>query len=172
MSRLIVERGIAPCPGASIVVVPRRRRRGGWMPLEADAVVDAIEEAGPRALVAARAAGDDPGASLLPGVAALMGRRIVRLPAEPDVAAWVIAMAGAWLAEGEDICRALDVLAGAAACVAEPPRRGSGAASWLALRPRALVRWARRAWRPCLRCGAGGLVGAPCAGCGVRVVAA
>jgi hypothetical protein len=170
---VVAEEGLAAAVGGpsldGVVVVPRPRRprRRGWADLDPDAVVEALERAGPDAVVLARAAADDPGARALPALAAIMGREVVRLPADADAAAWVVAMAGTLGPGGVEPARSLQVLVSAAAAPALPRRPvGAGDARMPALRPGVLARWAACVWRPCGRCGGGGLPGAPCGRCG------
>jgi len=176
MTALVVEEGLAESvAGAPPLVVVRRdcRARGrGWATLCPEAVVDALEAAGAGAVVLARAPLADAGARALPQVARLMGREVVRLPDDPDGAAWAVAMAVAWGREDRLACR-LQVLVGAAGGVPTLPRRSIGGRARVpALRPRVLARWAGCVWRPCGSCGGGGLPGAPCGRCGAGILGA
>lgn len=179
MTALVVEEGLAAGVGGppldGVVVVPRgRARRGaGWADLDPDDVVEALDRAGPGAVVLARPALADPGARALPALAGVMGREVVRLPGDGDAAAWVVAMAGRLAPLAVGPARLLQVLAGAASAPVLPRRPiGAGAARMPALRPGVLGRWARCAWRPCGRCAGGGLPGGPCGRCGGGLAAA
>jgi hypothetical protein len=175
---LVVEDGLAaaagPRPDAVVVIRrPWRRRGGGRVELDPEAVVEALHRAGPDAVVLARPAAADPGARSLPALAAVMGREVVRLPEDVDAAAWVVAVAGGLVPLGAEAARRLQVLVGAATAAALPRRPvGAGTARMPALRPRVLARWAGCAWRPCGRCAGGGLPGAPCGRCGAGLAAA
>lgn len=180
MTAIVAEEGLtAVVPGRrleGVIVVarPPRRRGGGRADLAPEAVIEALERAGPDAVVLARPAGADHGARALPALAAIMRREVIRLPEDDDAAAWVVAMAGALAPVGPEPARCLQVLAGAAAAAASSlPRRpvGAGAARMPALRPGVLARWAGCAWRPCARCGGGGLPGASCGRCGAGLAA-
>jgi hypothetical protein len=173
---VVVELSLAPASaagsGEGLVVVPRTRRRRGWADLDPDAVVDALDRAGPGAVVLARTPLADAGARALPALARIMGREVVRLPAEGEAAAWVVAVAGTLSAAGADPSRRLQVLVGAAAAPALPRRPvGAGPARMPALRHGVLARWAGCAWRPCARCAGGGLPGAVCGRCGAGLAA-
>lgn len=161
--RSLVDRvaGLEAC--GHVCSVPRERHRGRWAPLAADAVVDVLEAAGQGAVVLARPAAADPDTCALPGLARIMRREVVLLPASIDRAAWVLAMAAHL--EGGDRdggLRALQALAGMAAV------RPETAASPTP-RPAVLLRWALRGWRPCRRCGGGGHAGALCGRCGTHI---
>jgi hypothetical protein len=177
VTAVVVEQGVADAVRRGpdddrLVVVPRASRRGrGRAPLDPDAVVDALERAGPSALVLARSPAADPGAGVLPALAAVMGREVVRLPDALEAAAWVVAVAGR-LAPGPGLARRLQVLVGAAACPVLPRRPVGEGAEVPAVRPRVLARWAGCVWRPCARCAGGGLPGASCGRCGAGLVAA
>jgi hypothetical protein len=174
---VVVEEGLAaavggpPADGVVVVPRPRGRRRGVRADLDPDAVVEALDRAGPGAVVLARSVSADPGGRALPALAAVMGREVVRLPDEGEAAAWVVAMAGGLASPGAHPARRLQVLAGAAAAPVLP-RRPVGAARMPALRPGVLARWAGCVWRPCGRCAGGGLPGAPCGRCGAGLAAA
>ncbi len=113
----------------------------------------ALSELGGDAVVVARPATADPGASALAAIGGLMGAPVVRLPADEHAAGWVVAIAAR--PDVPATARVLEVVVGLASCGgAVPP-----------IRPAVLARWAARAWRPCGWCGAGGLAGASC-GCG------
>jgi hypothetical protein len=174
---VLVEEGIAAAAGGAgraLTVVPRapRRRGRGRAALEPDAVVDALDRAGRGTIVLARSPAADPGAAVLPALAAVMGREVVRLPDDADAAAWVVALAGA-LAPGDgDLPRRLQVLVGAAASPVLPRRPvGAGAVRMPAVRAGVLARWAGCVWRPCARCAGGGLPGAACGRCGAGLLA-
>jgi hypothetical protein len=177
MMPVVVERSLAPAASAQgrpIVIVPRARRRGRWSAIEADAAVDAIDRAGPEAIVLARPAAADTGAARLMEVARLLAVPVVRLPAEEAAAAWVIATATHRQFEGEALVRRLQVLVGVAAGRARLPSRPVDAGPAMpALRPGVLARWAGCVWRPCALCPGGGLTGAACGRCGspLRVAA-
>jgi len=175
VTSLVVEEALARAvPGAragrlQVVRRDRRARGRGWAELSADAVVAALEAAGAAAVVLARAPSADPGARALPALARIMGRQVVRLPADADGAAWAVGMAAAW-EPGEGLARRLQVLVGAAGGAQTLPRRSVGQRARMpAVRPVVLARWAGCAWRPCGRCAGGGLPGAPCGCCGAGV---
>jgi hypothetical protein len=180
MTAIVVEEGLAlavAAPrGERVVIVPRpsRRRGGGPDGLDPDAVVEALERAGPGAIVLARPPAADPGARALPALAAVMGREVVRLPEDAEAAAWVVAVAAVLDRGAGATARRLQVLVGTAAAAPALPRRpvGAGAARMPALRPGVLARWAGCVWRPCARCGGGGLPGAACGRCGAGLAAA
>ncbi len=170
MRTLVTEAAVAARATAGprpLVVVPRARRRGRWADLDADAVVAAIADAGAGAVVLARPAADDPGAAALPALAAVMGAARVRLPGDAGLAGWVLSVARHPHFNDTLLLRRLEVLAGAAGAPSGLPRRTSDdGASVPSVRPRVLARWAGCVWRPCPRCGGGGLAAAPCARCG------
>lgn len=170
MSALVVERSVAAwaLPGSRpMQVVPRRRRRGRWLDLDADAVIEAIDAAGHDPIVLARPAADDPGASCLPALGVLLGAAHVRLPGDPARAGWVVSVATQPSFGDGSSLRRLEALVGAAAGGASLPGRGTDEVRGVpAVRPGVLARWAGCAWRPCARCGGGGLPGAACARCG------
>ncbi len=169
MRPIVVEAALAQHTAAGarpVVVVTRGRRRGTWREVTADAVVAAIDAAGADAVVLARSPGDDPGGARLPALARLMGLPVVRLPTDPGLAGWSLALATHPELCDDDLVRRLEVLVGAAAS-ADLPRRHAGDGPRVpALRPGVLSRWAGCAWRPCARCGGGGLAGAACGRCG------
>jgi hypothetical protein len=174
---VVVEEGLAAAAGAvrATTVVPRapRRRGSGRAALEPDTVIDALDRAGTAAVVLARSPAADPGAAVLPALAAVMGHEVVRLPDDADAAAWVVALAGALAPGGEDLPRRLQVLVGAAASPVLPRRPvGAGPVRMPAVRAGVLARWAGCAWRPCARCAGGGLPGAACGRCGAGLLAA
>lgn len=147
-------------------VVPRRRRRGRWLRLEPAEVLDALDRAGPGALVLAATPCADPGASALAGLARLGGVEVVLLPARAREAAWAVALARAWARAGEAaLARRMQAAPGLAA-------RCTGGGEGAGLGWRALGRVAAAAWRPCRWCGSGGGAGAWCARCGAGAVAA
>lgn len=170
MSALVIEASVAASAaprGRPAVVVPRRRCRGRWQPVEADAVVAAIERGGAGAIVLARPPYVDPGAAALVAVARLLGVPAVRLPVDRVATGWVVAMASHPDFAGDPLVPRLEVLVGVAAGAAALPRRPVDRGSAMpALRPRVLARWAGCAWVPCARCGGGGLAGADCGRCG------
>jgi hypothetical protein len=153
--------------GRPVVVVERRRRRGRWVPVTADAAVEAIDRAGPDVVVMVRPAGIDPGGAVVAPVARLAGLPVVLLPADEAPAAWALATASHADFGDDDLVRRLEALVGAATVASTLPRRPAGrGADMPALRPRVIARWAGCAWSPCGRCGGGGLRGAPCGRCG------
>lgn len=162
MTTVVAEEGLAAAiggpPPPALVVVARPAGRRGRADLDADDVLDALDRAGPGAVVLARTPAADRGARLLPALAALVGREVVRLPDDAGAAARIVAIAVAVAPPPNAPARHLQALAGA------PPLP--------ALRPGVLARWARCAWRPCDRCGGGGLPGASCGRCGSGVAAA
>ena len=151
-------------------VVPRAARRGRPGPLDPDAVLEAVLGA-PAALVLARPSEADPGASCLAPLARALGRAVLTLPARLDAAAWTVAQGAAWIVEGAPrLERALAVacaLPGLPPGAAALPCRswGDGDLVVPGVRPRALARWAARAWRACPWCPGGGLAAAACARC-------
>lgn len=159
MRALVVEEPVAALasPGRRPVVpIPRGGRRAAT-PVRADDVVRAVERAGSGAVVLVRPLAADPALAVVAPLARMLGVPRVLLPADPAAAAWVITLAGtAEVGDGALVDR-LEVLAGIAACRGTLP----------ALRPAVIARWAARAWRPCGRCGRGGVHGAPCGGCGM-----
>lgn len=143
--------------------VGRARGRGRWHDITADSVLDALEAAGPHALVLARPGAADAGAVAVPSLARTMGREVVRLPDERAAAAWTVGVgAQAPDADRAGLTRALQVLAGFGG-------RALGHTEGGSLRPALVVRWARRAWRPCPRCVGGGMPGCPCGRCGAHL---
>ena len=174
MSILVAEEGVAGRvavggPQRLVVVGRHRRRGGGWDELPAGAVADALEAAGPGAVVLARGADADPGAIALAALARLLGHRVVRLPAHPAAAAWVVAVALHPDFTDDGSARRLEALAGApGAAGARLPRRrvGDDGPEVPVLRPGALARWAGCAWRACPRCAGGGPTGGHCGRCG------
>lgn len=158
-----------------VLTVPRGRDRGRWAPLSADEVVDTLAAAGSGAVVLARPAAVDPDAAALPGLAQILGNEIVRLPADPGRAAWVVGMAAHLDPDdGPGVIRALQAVSGLAEVEGRPGGGPEEAAVAPAVRPAVLLRWARRAWRPCADCGGGGYATAACGRCGgpIRAVAA
>ncbi len=152
-----------------VVTVPRERRRGRWSPLVADEVVDALEAAGPGAVVLARPVAVDIDAAALPGLARVLGREVVQLPADGDRAAWVIAVAvHVEAGDTADTVRTLQSVAGLAAAA----RQGQDGYLPAGARPGLVLRWARRSWRPCAHCGGGGCAGTPCGRCGGPIAVA
>ncbi len=137
----------------------RRRRRGGGG-ITADAVAAAIEAAGAEPVVLARPAEADPDAAAVRPVAVLLGVPCVRLPSALDAAAWLVAVAAHAEFGDTALVRRLEALAGAAAEGGTPP----------VLRPGVLARWAGCVWRPCPRCGGGGVDGGPCGRCGASAI--
>jgi len=159
---IVAEESLATLLDADLPMhrVGRLRSRGRWRDITADAVLDAFEAAGPRALVLARPAAADAGAVAVPSLARTTGREVVRLPGDRVSAAWTVAI-GARVAHDDraGLVRALQVLAGIGGGPPTHLRDGS-------LNPTLLVRWSRRAWRPCGRCTGGGLPGCSCGRCG------
>jgi len=166
----------------AVVTVPRPGRclrrpgRGECRPLDPGATMDVLRAAPPGALALARAASADPGAAVLPALAALAGLTVVTLPEPADAAVWTVAVAAHWAAEGvDDLLRAIVVVCGLWDREGLLPRRRWGAADLRApaVRPRALARWATRAWRPCSWCRRGGGLASACCGlCGAAVLGA
>jgi hypothetical protein len=146
-------------------VVPRGRRGGRWLRVEAAEALDVLGRAGPAAVVLAPEPAVDPGAAPLLGLARLAGNPVVLLPARPADAGWVVALARAWARGGETaLVRRIEAAAGLAArCGAGGEGDGLG---W-----RALGRLAASSWRPCRWCTGGGGAGAWCARCGAGAVA-
>ena len=144
--------------------LPRGRAGRRGRAIEADAVADALCEAGADVLAAWRSPLADPGGRPLAVLAAARGCAAVRLPDAPPAAAWVVGWAArVWRAgaHAPAALRTIQALAGAA------PAAVAGAGG-----PPAgpdLERWARVRWRPCALCGQGGLPGAACGGCGTRL---
>ncbi len=161
MRPLVVDAPTAALAGSGprpvVPVAPAGRRLAG-----ADAAFAAIEEAGPTAVVLARPAGSAPGAEHLGALARLLRVPCVRVPADVNAAAWVLAAACHPEFGDDDLVRRLEVLAGVAV---------AGGTGLPALRPRVLARWAGCVWRPCGRCSAGGgLRGAACGRCGASAM--
>ena len=161
---------MTPSRRESLVVVPRERRRrhGSWSALEADRVVDTLSSAGPQAVVLVRGVEVDPGAGVLGALGRLMGNPVVRLPADPAVAAWALGVAAHPQFEERLIVRRLEALVGVASSSDALPRRpiGSTDTEVPVLRPAVLSRWAGCAWRACRHCSGGGPVGGRCGRCG------
>jgi hypothetical protein len=164
MSTLLVEESLvarlSPSVRSRLAVVPRRRGRAGWAPLAPDEVVDALVDAGEGATILARGVVDDPGAASLGALGRIMGREVVRLPADPELAERLVAVAASSHDDGAAELRRLQALGGAAG-IRLP-----------AVRPRVLARWAGLAWRPCVHCRGGGLAGAGCGRCGAPLAVA
>jgi hypothetical protein len=175
VSPIVAEESVVPAVPAErrgrIHVVPRDRRRdGSWPPVAAEAVVAALESAGPEAIVLVRPPAADPGAAPLAALAELMEREVVRLPSEAEAAAWVVGIAVADHEEPVPPLRALQALAGAAGIAGRLGAvAGEGDLRLPGLRPAVLARWARCGWRACGRCRGGGLPGARCGRCGAPV---
>ena len=165
---IVVEESLATLLGAAPPVhrVGRMRSRGRWRDITADAVLDALDAAGPRALVLARPGVADAGAIAVPSIARTTGREVVRLPGGLTGAAWTVAI-GARVAHDDRaaLIRVLQVLAGIGGAASTHMRDGL-------LNPAVLVRWAQRAWHPCVRCAGGGLPGCPCGRCGAPLAIA
>ena len=170
MRSLVAEEGLARAvaartAGRGLAVVPRppSRRGHGVTALRADDVIEAIEAAGPGAVVLARGPGSDPAAAALPALGRMMSADVVLLPSDPTAAAWTLGVALRHDVDDVLLMRRLEGLASAAASLWSP----TGAAP--ALRAAVLVRWAGRAWRPCGACPGGGLPGGPCGRCGASL---
>lgn len=163
--RALVRRVAGLEHSGAVISVPRAHRRGRWEALIADDVLDALDGAGRAGVVLARPAAVDPGAAALPGLARILGIEVVLLPADADRAAWVVGLA-AHLERTDRAAaiRALQALAGLAAVAADG--EGAGRGTHAVARPAVVLRWARRGWRPCARCGGGGRSGARCGRCG------
>jgi len=179
---LVVEGALAaeagPAPEGAALVVGRARAglrlgQAAWRPLAPEPALAILLAAPPDAIVLARPPAADPGAACLPALARLLELEVIALPASPGVAAWAVALAWRWRADGHPlIVRMVEVLAGLDGSAAALPRRawGIAGAEVPALRPAALARWAARAWRPCVWCErGGGLPGRPCGRCGAQV---
>ena len=134
-----------------LTVIPRAHgRRRGWKDLDADRVVDILDEGGPGALVLVRDVEADPGARVLGELARVMGLDLLRLPAAPGEAAWTLAVAAHDDFQGDGLLRRLEALVGEMGEGGPLPRRALGPGLRVpALRPAALARWAGCAWRPC-----------------------
>jgi hypothetical protein len=175
---LVVEGALAAAAGPpppAALVVPRERaglRRVGppvWRALDPERALAVLLAAPADALVMARPPAADPGSACLPALARLIDIDVIALPAAAGDAAWAVALAWRWRAEGQPgLTRLLEVLAGIGAASAVPRRPWGAAATPVpALRPAALARWAARCWRPCGWCrSGGGLPGRPCGRCG------
>lgn len=165
-----IARLVAGRDALRLTVVPRRRRRGrGWMGLDADRVVAALDNGQGELLVLARDADADPGARALRELARVMGRDLVPLPAAPEEAAWTVAVAVHDAFQGDGLVRRLEALVGEMAAGGPLPRRILSPGTRVpALRPAALARWAGCAWRACPVCAGGGPAGGRCARCGAR----
>ncbi len=153
-------------PGLAVVPRSRSRRRDSWRPLAVEAVLDALDRGGAKAIVLAPAPSDDPGAVAL--VALARGRRqaVVLLPAERLRALWTVALARRWARAGEPgLLRRIQACAALApVCDADVLDTRLG---WRALGRLMAVRWHACAW-----CAAGGGAAGRCAGCGGIEVAA
>jgi len=180
MRRIVAEESVtrliaAPAP-ERLVTVPRPRGRGrrGWAPLHADGVIDALDLAGPGAVVLARGCAADPGAALLPSLGRTMGHDVVRLPDDSAAAAWALGVALHPDFPCDPAISRLEALVGVASSGGPLPRRaiGAGGPSVPALRPEVLSRWAGCAWRACARCSGGGPVGGSCGRCGAAGIGA
>jgi len=167
--RLVVDGALAPereVDGA--VVVPRPRGRGRRSrDAQAEACSEALAAVPPPALVLARSSVADPGARRLRELAALRGHRVLRLPDDAEDAAWVAGLALRLAELGEpSLVRVLEVAAGIGG---RTPGVPGASASPPIIRPRAIARWARAAWRPCPRCDGGGAAGGACGRCGAEL---
>ena len=126
-----------------------------------DAVVAAVEAAGPGAIVLARPPEGDGGGGAASAVARMMGAEVVRLPAGAAAAAWTVGVALRALDDDDDgLVRRLQGLA--SLCAAGLPVTSS-------LRPAVLLRYAGWAWRPCRACDGGGVEAGPCGRCGAPI---
>lgn len=155
--------------GVHVVPRPARRARG----LDADAVLDALEEAGPQSLVLALPPWVHPPSAPLPALARVTDRELLWLPARIPAAAWAVRLIAYWARSSArgDLTRRAQVLMGLAHARAVPlPRRqwGEDGPCVPAVGPRALARWCDCAWAPCDRCPGGGLHAVGCASCGHR----
>lgn len=151
---------------AGVHGVPRRRRRGRDLGLSADDVVEVLIGAGEDPLVLARSAQDDPAGAPLRALAALGGRRLVRLPADPHAAARIVGVAARCVQHAvpaADAEHAVQVLAGAGA--------EAGVEAGAGFTPGRFVRWAAATWRACLICRGGGAPGWSCGVCGCSIPA-
>lgn len=172
MRAIVAEEGLARVVvgrrgGRALAVVRRPPSRRGHVvaALRADDVIEAIEAAGPGAVVLARGPDSDPAAAALPALGRMMGADVVVLPSDPAAAAWTLGVALRHDVDDLLLTRRLEGLASAAGSLWSP----AGAAP--ALRAAVLVRWAGRAWRPCRACPGGGLPEGPCGRCGVPLTA-
>lgn len=94
-----------------------------------------------------------------------VGAPLAVLPADRDVAAWIVAAAGAWRRDDlPDAVRRVE----AVISFAQAARVSS--CGFPDVGPGSLpARWAARAWRPCGRCAGGGIRAGLCARCGCPV---
>jgi hypothetical protein len=163
---------------AGLIVIPRRRHRRPWRsrprrPIEYDEAVVLLARAPADTLVLVPSRTADPAGAALAPIARLVGLPVLTLPDPPDAAAWTLAVAARWAADGHE--RLADTVAVAVGLTAEDgplPRRpwGREGLRLPAIRPRALWRWAALAWRPCEGCrSGGGLPGAACPTCGAAL---
>lgn len=173
---VIVEESVAKAAAVadepSVRVVPRasadRRRSRG---LDADAVLDVIRDAGPRAVILARPVWADPAVAALPVLGAVADRDVVWLPEDHARAAWATALISRWAPEvdRDDLVRRAQVAVGLAGLPSSSlPLRpwGLDGQPVPAVRADALARWCACAWRRCDWCEAGGVADAPCPACG------
>src|SRR5262245_13585121 len=167
--RLVVDGALAPeveVDGAVIVPRPHGRSRRSRN-AHAEACSEALASVPPPALVLARSSVADPGARRLRELAALRGHRVLRLPDDAEDAAWVAGLALRLAELGEQsLVRVLEVAAGIGGRTPSVP---GASGSRPILRPRAIARWARAAWRACPRCDGGGAAGGACGRCGAEV---
>ena len=161
--------GAGRAEGVHVVPRPARRARG----LGADEVLDALEEAGPQALVLALPPWVHPQSEPLPVLARVADRELLWLPARIPAAAWAVRLIAGWARSSArgDLIRRAQVLMGLADASAVPlPRRqwGEDGPRVPAVGPRALARWCDCAWARCDCCPGGGLRAVGCPSCGRR----
>ena len=126
---------------------------------DADAVVEAVDAAGPGAIVLARPQTAEGGGAA--AIGRIMGADVVMLPADVAAAAWTVGVALRAADPDDDaLVRRLEGLASLAA-IGMPgvPR----------LRPSVLLRYAGWAWRSCAACDGGGVQAGPCGRCGAPI---
>lgn len=158
--------------GVHVVPAPGRRRR-----LDAAAVIDALDAAGPDALVLARPPWREPALAPLAALSVVLGRDMLWLPADLAPAAWAVALITAWAQSTPpaDLARRAQVAVGLASMPPEslPTRTwGPGDVPVPAMAGDSLARWCDCAWQECDWCDAGGLRGGACPACGHKGVAA
>jgi len=141
--------------------------------IDAEAVVDVLDDAGRGALVLARPPWADPSMAPLAAISIVLGRDLVWLPPEVPAAGWAAALIATWSrdCEPDDLLRRAQVAVGLASMSpANLPLRPWGEDELMvpAVGADVLARWCDCAWRRCRWCHAGGANRAPCPSCGER----
>lgn len=177
--QLVVEHAAARDAGllerAGVTVVPSARRRRERV--DADDVLDALDAAGPEALVLTRPPWSEPTLAPLAALSVVTGREMLWLPPDLGRAAWAVALIAAWArtTPADDLLRRAQVAAGLATL---PPGHlpmrawGPDDAPVPAMTSDSLARWCDCAWQECQWCDGGGVGHAPCPSCGHRGVPA